>query len=238
MEFRVNREQAMRDFPKVGWKHMLARGFLSLTQRPAPTRFANYQTHAALQLPFDGEWQVYWGGRSVGKNRHAVARDQRFAYDFLILRERRSFSGGGDENSEYYCFGRLVHAPAAGVVVDAVNDVSDNPPGVMNAVAPAGNCVVLDHGNSEFSVLAHLQYGSLKVQKGDTVQAGDVLGICGNSGHSSEAHLHYHLQNSPALFRAEGLPAQFLDYFADGKPVSRGEPVAGQTIRSNRERHQ
>ena len=238
MELRVKRAQAIRNFPKVGWKNMLARSFLSLTQRSAPTRFADYQTQAGLYLPFDGEWHVYWGGRSVGKNRHAATRDQRFAYDFLILQDRRSFQGGGNENSEYYCFGREVYAPAHGAVIEAIDTIADNLPGVMNAVLPAGNHVILDHGASEFSVLAHLQQGSVKMRQGDTVRAGDLLGACGNSGNSSEPHLHYHLQNSPALFRAEGLPAQFLDYIADGKTVSRGEPVAGQTIRSQRERRQ
>ena len=55
----MNRAHAIRNFPKAGWKNMLARSFLSLTQRSAPTQFADYQTHAALYLPFDGEWHVY-----------------------------------------------------------------------------------------------------------------------------------------------------------------------------------
>lgn len=238
MELGVSRTQVIRNFPKVGWKNTLACSFLNLTKQLAPTRFADYQTHAALQLPFDGEWYVLWGGRSVGQNRHAVAGDQRFAYDFLVLRDRRSFSGGGEENCEYYCFGQPVYAPAAGVVIDVIDSIPDNLPGVMNPALPAGNCVILDHGESEFSVLAHLQESSPKLRKGETVRAGDLLGLCGNSGNSSEPHLHYHLQNSPTLLRAEGLPAQFLGYMANRQPVSRGEPAAGQMIRSNRERHQ
>lgn len=234
----MSRERTIQNLPKAGWRNALGRCFLTMTRHPAPTRFAEYRTHAALYLPFDEEWHVYWGGRTVGKNRHAVARDQRFAYDFLILKERCSFSGAGNENSQYYCFGQGVYAPGDGVVIDVIDAIPDNVPGVMNADVPSGNHVVLDHGESEFSVIAHLQHGSVKVRKGDIVRAGDLAGLCGNSGNSSEPHLHYHLQNSGVLFRAEGLPAQFLDYVADGKPVTRGEPVAGQTIRSQRERRQ
>lgn len=46
----------------------------------------------------------------------------------------------------------------------------------------------------------------------------------------AKAHLHFHLQNGPTLFAADGLPAPFTDYVADGKPVERGEPVRGQII--------
>jgi murein DD-endopeptidase MepM/ murein hydrolase activator NlpD len=63
--------------------------------------------------------------------------------------------------------------------------------------------------------------------------AGDTLGLCGNSGNSSEPHLHYHLQDAPTFGKADGLPAFFVDYLADDKPVARGEPVQGQVIRRN-----
>jgi murein DD-endopeptidase MepM/ murein hydrolase activator NlpD len=63
------------------------------------------------------------------------------------------------------------------------------------------------------------------------VQRGEVLGRCGNSGNSSEAHLHYHLQNTPEFNQGEGLPPQFQNYVADGQVVSRGEPIRGQKIR-------
>jgi murein DD-endopeptidase MepM/ murein hydrolase activator NlpD len=90
--------------------------------------------------------------------------------------------------------------------------------------------VILDHGNGEFSLLAHLRRGSVAVRPGATVAAGQKLGECGNSGNTSEPHLHYHLQNTAVFGRAEGLPAQFMVYTADGRPVTRGEPVRGQTI--------
>ena len=222
---------AVRRFPKTGWRNRAARLLLSLRRRPAPTRFLNYQTKTVLRLPFDGEWYVYWGGRSVAQNRHCVAGDQRFAYDFLILKNGRSFHGTGEGNNDYYCFGKPVYAPGRGLVVSAVAELPDNLPGVMNAEQPLGNHVILDHGSGEFSFIAHLQQGSVSVQSNDRVEAGTLLGACGNSGNSSEPHLHFHLQTTPILFRGEGLPAFFCNYTIHEKSITRGEPIAGQTIR-------
>ena len=113
------------------------------------------------------------------------------------------------------------------MIVESVDGLADN---VRNIVQPAGNHVVIDHGNAEYSVIAHFRKGTVSRKVGDSVQTGDLLGYCGNSGNSTEPHIHYHLQNSPRLGEAEGLPAQFIDYVADGKPVTRGEPVKGQKV--------
>lgn len=197
----------------------------------APSQYLEYRTKTALRLPFQGEWFVFWGGRKVDQNYHASTRDQRFAYDLLIMRDESTHTGDGKRNEDYYCFGMPILAPAAGVVHEAVDGIDDNVPGEMNAAQPVGNHVVLDHGNGEFSFLAHFRKGSVKVKEGDRVEAGQQLGLCGNSGNSSEPHLHYHLQNSGEFGKGDGLPAPFVHYLADGQPVDRGEPVKGQHIR-------
>lgn len=197
----------------------------------APTEFLERQTVTPLRLPFDGEWSVFWGGRTLDVNYHTAYPDQRFAYDLLIVEDGRSFSGEGTANEDYHCFGVPILAPAAGTVVAAGDGVPDNVPGEMNASQPLGNHVILDHGHDEFSVMAHFQEGTLAVAVGDTVEAGQRLGLCGNSGNSSEPHLHYHLQTTAVPFGGLGLPAQFLDYEADGQRVDRGEPVRGQQVR-------
>lgn len=79
--------------------------------------------------------------------------------------------------------------------------------------------------------LCHFQNGSIKVKAGDRVTRGQPLGLCGNSGNSSEPHLHIHLQTTPKFGAAKGLPLQFEHYEADGKAVDRGEPTKGQQIR-------
>jgi murein DD-endopeptidase MepM/ murein hydrolase activator NlpD len=197
---------------------------------PAATTKLDYKTQSPLRLPFDGTWLVAWGGRTKAENHHVVMRDQRFAYDFLVEQNGTSHHGDGKRNEDYYCHGLPILAPAAGRVMSTVDGVPENVPGEMDASRPAGNYVIIDHGHDEFSLLAHLVPGSLTVKPGDSIRAGQVVGQCGNSGHSSEPHLHYQLQNGPLFGDADGLPAQFRDYVADGETVLVGEPVRGQTI--------
>ena len=202
--------------------------------RPVATEAASdhleYETKAALRLPFEAEWYVVWGGRTVAQNQHAATKDQRFAYDILIMKDGQSHTGDGKRNEDYHCFGQPIVAPAAGTVVAAVGDLPDNVPGQFDRAHVAGNHVVLDLGHGEYALLAHFRQGTLKVATGDKVEAGTLLAECGNSGNSSEPHLHFHLQDGPTLFAAAGLPAQFQGYLADGKPVERGEPVKGQRV--------
>jgi murein DD-endopeptidase MepM/ murein hydrolase activator NlpD len=204
--------------------------FVRPPERALPSKYLEYVTKTPLRLPFHGTWFTLWGGRLLRDNRHAIARDQRFAYDFFMLGASGTHTGDGTANAMYLCFGQPVVAPGPGTVAAAADTVPDNVPGTTNARAPLGNFVILDHGNGEYSVLAHFQHGSLKVRKGQKVKSGDVLGACGNSGNSTEPHVHYHLQDTATPFKADGLPAQFLAFTADGKPVERGEPHQGQTI--------
>src|SRR5262249_25453278 len=138
------------------------------------------------------------------------------------------------QNSDYFCYGKNLLAPAPGRIISAVDGLPDNVPGTMDPRHPAGNYVIIDHGKSEFSLLAHLQPGSLAVHEGQAVTSGQIVGRCGNSGNSSEPHLHYHLQNGPRFGDADGLPAQFRDYLVDGHAVVSGEPVQGQTVEARK----
>jgi murein DD-endopeptidase MepM/ murein hydrolase activator NlpD len=197
---------------------------------PAPSEYEEYQTKVALRLPFEGEWTVVWGGRTAAENYHVVAKDQRYAYDLLVVRDGATHGGDGKALTDYYCWGREILSPAAGVVSSAVDGLPDQVPGEMDPAHAAGNHVVIDHGEGEYSLLAHLQQGSLRVKEGDAVEAGQVVGLCGNSGNTSEPHLHYHLQTEGRFGSGVGLPAQFQGYSADGQPVERGEPRRGQVI--------
>lgn len=198
--------------------------------QPAATPYLDYRTKARLRLPFDGEWFVFWGGRSVEQNYHAAVSDQRFAYDFVVIRDGASHRGDGTRESDYFCWGKPVLAPAKATVLAVERLLADNPPGVMDAANPAGNHVMLDLGNGEYALLAHLKANSISVEKGDDVEQGQLLGECGNSGNTSEPHLHFHLQDHPEFGEGSGLPAYFHDYRADGEYVEHGEPVQGQTV--------
>lgn len=208
-------------------------GFLIRPQPvAAPSQFLDYETKATLRLPVDGDWFVYWGGRDIEKNYHAADAGQRFALDLVVMRDGQSHSGDTSQLESYHCWGRPILAPAEGVVVRAVDGLPDKAIGESDPANPAGNHVVVDFGNDEFGFLAHLQQNSVRVAKGDAVTAGQEIGLCGNSGNSSEPHLHFHMQTSPRLEQGEGLPAQFTNYQANGTLIGRGEPQKGETIQA------
>jgi murein DD-endopeptidase MepM/ murein hydrolase activator NlpD len=160
-----------------------------------------------------------------------VASDQRHAWDILVWRNGGTHRGDGKRLTDYWAFGRRILAPAAARVIEAVDGLPDNVPGHMDPQHAAGNHVVLDLGHGEYALIAHLRHGSVAVKVGDRVRTGQLLGRCGNSGNTSEPHVHFHVQDSPTLFRAKGVPVEFSDYLADGRRVDHGIPLQGQFVR-------
>jgi hypothetical protein len=132
----------------------------------------------------------------------------------------REFRGSGRRNEDFYSWGQPLRAPADGDVVAVHNGQPDNTvigsenlwtPGDIeeNPMDGLGNYVLIDHGQGEFSVLAHLKAGSVVVRRGQRVQAGQVVGQIGNSGSSLGPHLHYELRSGVGLRGIVGLPAYF-----------------------------
>jgi murein DD-endopeptidase MepM/ murein hydrolase activator NlpD len=193
---------------------------------------AGYKLKATLRLPFNEEWFIFWGGDTKEQNYHVAYRDQRHASDIVIHRSGVSHKGAGSTNEDYYAFGQPVLAPADAIIVESLDGIPDNKPGVMNTKQIYGNHVVLDLGNSEYAVICHFKKGSLRVKPGDHIKSGQVIALCGNSGNSSEPHIHFHLQDGKTLGIATGLPAPFSNYLVDGKKVSLGVPVRGQIVRN------
>lgn len=150
--------------------------------------------------------------------------------DLLIRKGGRSHKGDPSSLDNYYCWGRPILSPANGIVMRVVDGLPDQAIGTTDPRNPAGNHVVIDFGNREYGFLAHMQRDSIRVAKGDRVAAGDEIGLCGNSGNTSEPHLHFHLQTRPRLGRGKGLPAQFTTYLANGVLINRGEPTSGEFI--------
>ena len=195
--------------------------------------YLHYQTLTELELPFEEAWNITNGGRTHEDGAHHFVTwglGQRYAFDAVIHVDGKSHVGEGTQNEDYYCFGRRLNAPGAGVVIALENSIEDNVPGQLSDGIATGNYVMIDHQNGEFSVLAHFQQGTIIVAVGDRVVAGQELGKAGNSGNSTEPHLHYHLQNTATLFKSAGLPAIFQGYYADGTYVEAGEPSAGQAV--------
>jgi Peptidase family M23 len=205
--------------------------FVTRDTAPAGSRYLEYKDKAVFTVPVTGEWTVYQGGRTVFDNYHAVTKDQRFAYDLMVIKEASMFSDKGWELTDYYSFGLPVLAPSDGKIAVVVDQYDDNPPLKPNKDAPVyGNTIVIDHGRGEFSMLAHLKRGSVRVKVGDKVTAGQQIAQCGNSGNSPLPHLHYHVQDTAAWFKGEGLPIQFHDYVSNGNAVNVGEPLRGEVL--------
>jgi murein DD-endopeptidase MepM/ murein hydrolase activator NlpD len=76
----------------------------------------------------------------------------------------------------------------------------------MTLVTAGGNYVALDIGYGRYALYGHLIPGSIKVKKGDFVKRGQVLGRLGNSGNSTEPHLHFQIADAPSFLNANGLP--------------------------------
>jgi len=185
---------------------------------------------ARLALPFFGTWWVSQGVNGGETHKGLLAH----AWDFMVRDERgRSFVTPGYRLADYHAFGLLVCAPAAGRVVAVENSVGDNAPGRLNREQNWGNYVVIEHSCLEFSILAHLAQGSVRVRPGEQVSAGAIVGACGNSGYSGQPHLHYQLQ-AGFVPGSDALPAMFHHYLViepdRERLVVSGLPGPGETV--------
>lgn len=171
-------------------------------------QYAPRASAVSYRLPVQGNWRVHrthYGSRS----------DQAYALD-LVLDE--DLPKGSRVNSEYPSYNQPIVADAPGIVVTAVDGVPDNVPGVVNKYDMHGNYVVIDHQNGEFSLMAHLIPGSLKVRPGQPVNAGSEIGRCGNTGHSTMPHLHWQVMTNANANVAQGIPPRLLPYERNGAP--------------------
>lgn len=184
-------------------------GFRVLSLKTYPKTDALF-TKTIFKLPFENEWFVVWGGTNSLVNYHYEYESQRYAYDFVIMKDNQTYNGDPTKNESYYAFGKNMFVPADGKIVEVENGIKDNKlVGEMNEKQPAGNYVVIDHGNDEYSLLAHFKYGSIIVKPGDQVKEGELLGLVGNSGNSSEAHIHFQVANGSDLDASKSIRIRF-----------------------------
>lgn len=201
-----------------------------------------HQQRATLRLPvLDGAWWAISGHDWTALHK-AEPISWPFAYDFVRLGpDGRTYAGNGLRNEDHYSFGQSVVAPAGGKVVLVRDDMPDQAPGqppddqalAGEPTRVAGNVIVIAHGYGEFSYLAHLQHGSVRVQVGQTVKRGQPVAAVGNSGYSPGPHLHYHLQNGPNLFVDQGMPVLFSDFVAVGDLVQQATIPARMIVSPN-----
>ena len=168
---------------------------------------ANSSGHRRALIPIDGR---AWIG-------------QRFAIDWVRLNaDGKTFTGDAKDNKNYRAYGSDALAVTDGIVTEVKDGIPENIPGENSRAVPitletiGGNHVVLDIGHGRYAFYAHLQPGSLKVKVGDHVKRGQVLGLVGNSGNSTEPHLHFHLSNGNSPLGSEGIPYALESF--DAKP--------------------
>jgi murein DD-endopeptidase MepM/ murein hydrolase activator NlpD len=164
-----------------------------------------------LYLPFTGAWIVTSGGeiRDDTSAQHNLLLQQ-YAYEFSGTDAAGiRYKNDGKVNEDYVGYGKEVVAPANGTIVEIIDGIRENSPGMRNPYAQIGNTIVIQHSSKEYSVLAFLKQGSIRVKVGDRISRGQVLAQCGSSGNATEPILHYHLQDSPRLQTAQGIKFYF-----------------------------
>jgi len=164
-----------------------------------------------INLPFSGKWSVY----QAFDDEWTHKGDFKYAYDFVIKIDGKTYMDDGRYLENYYAFGQSVLAPISGYVVALRDDLDDNVIGNVDRINNWGNYIIIKSLDGSFYVeISHLMKHSITVKVGDYVEMGQIIGKCGNSGYSPEPHIHIQVQTSPYL-GAKTIPFKFIDYIKD-----------------------
>ena len=169
---------------------------------------SNTSGHRRAVIPIDGQAHI----------------PQRFAIDWLQLRpDGTTHTGDPKDNRNYRAYGQQIYSVADGVVSEVKDGIPENVPGITSRAVPitletvGGNHVIVNLGDGIYAFYAHLQPGSIKVKLGDHVRQGQALALLGNSGNSTEPHLHFQLIDTNSPLGGEGLPYAFSSFELEGK---------------------
>jgi murein DD-endopeptidase len=193
---------------------------LDATNLVAANGPSNTSPHRRALIPIDG---------------HAYI-SQRFAIDWVeTYPDGKTYQGDSKDNKNYKIYGSEIHSVADGVVTEVKDGIPQNIPNAEKLAVPitletiGGNHVIVDIGGGRFAFFAHMQPGSPRVKVGDHVKTGDVLGLVGNTGNSSEPHLHFDICDASSMLGCEGLPYAFASYELTGTAAGDGKGVNGAT---------
>jgi len=213
-----------------------------MTERSAGTE------RIELSLPFSGRWLVQNSPARRVPSHGTDLLGERYAIDFVGVDDRGRTAGirdwhtlvGTEPADRFYSFGREVLSPIDGTVVSVHDAEPDHAarrsqlallPYVLGQAqrlrqgipAVAGNWIIVESRGAHIA-LVHLRRGSLLVAVGDRVSAGQTLAQCGNSGNSTQPHLHLQVMDSENLAVAKGLPMILLNFRE--WPRGAGSPIA------------
>ncbi|MBA3633771.1 MAG: M23 family metallopeptidase [Acidobacteria bacterium] len=200
-----------------------------------------YETKTDLILPVRGRVLV-WDGHDYNSHHRRFdytqenfvksgykTNFQRYGYDFIIVDEQGLnykgqprvnddwYRARPDKMEDYYSFGEPIYAAGAGKVAFVQDTKPDdrkfNPADLgADERAYAGNYIVIDHLNGEFSWFGHIKQGSSRVKVSQTVKQGEIIAAIGAAGSSLFPHLHYELRNGGGAKEVEGLPSYFTNF--------------------------
>ena len=164
---------------------------------------------------------------------------QRYAIDWIQLGDDgKTFTGDEHDNKSYHAWDQEIHAAADGKIVEVKDGIPENVPNSgklavqMTYDTLAGNHIIEQLNEDHYAAYAHLRPGTIKVKVGDTVHAGDVLAHLGNTGNSSEPHLHFQVCDAPSFPASEGLPFAIDQYTYDDYKLDKA-PKPLLTIKSS-----
>lgn len=194
--------------------------FCGIGQIPYPANENSVKPSVYIRSPFNKPVITAWGGNTLRDNYHVWLPFERWAYDLFAapaLVESQNLE-------DYGIYGAEIVAPISGTVVGAYGDEEDIGTGLDEFKSTLGNYIFIRIEESgTYLVLSHLKHNSVKVKAGDYVKEGMPIAQAGNSGSTSEPHLHIHHQRqdpNKALLLAEGLPLYFRNI--DGAYMPKG----------------
>jgi len=171
----------------------------------------------------DGDFIVLHGGGRPFINAHAKISPQNYAIDIVAINEwgmRAKTIQGGDRLEDYEIFGENIYAPCEATVLVVVDGLKDQIPPKTDPKHPAGNHLLLDCGDFEI-LLAHLKNHTITVAVGDKITIDEIVGEVGNTGNTSEPHLHIHAEQGGkmnTILNGKGIP-----FTIDGRFLVRGD---------------
>ncbi|NPA55430.1 MAG: peptidoglycan DD-metalloendopeptidase family protein [Epsilonproteobacteria bacterium] len=180
-----------------------------------------------IALPFKGEWSVYQG--FDGEWTHTGK--WKYAYDFVIVRNDKTYQRDGVYLEDYYCFNQDIVAPISGYVVALRNDLPDNNIGEVDKINNWGNYIIIKSDYGFFVEISHLKQYSIIPKIGDYVKVYDVIAKCGNSGYSPQPHIHIQVQKFGVL-GSETMEFVFDKYYMHDKLVFYGLPSQNELVRA------
>lgn len=194
-------------------------------------------------LPFKGEWLVSATPAKRMPSHGTTLFGVTYAYDFFRVNDKGRSSNkltwrtliSKEDPVDFYCFDLPVFAPVSGRIVAVHCEEEDNdvrrslPAGIPYMMKQAqriaggpaniaGNYIMIqDDKSKQYVVIVHLKARSITCEAGAWINAGEEVGRCGNSGNSTQPHIHIQAMNHHDFYLAQGVPLFFCHYYEKKK---------------------